>query len=156
MYRITQFYFQQIIYTRFVEKSSLNASLPAYFCLRKRVSYFYYLYILLLYKNEWCLFRAPKIEIVTEVDVFRFQKKVQPWKLYSMVSGLLVIDFVIMFTWQLLDPLQRRIETFPLEAPVSALDDAEIRPELEHCESQNNNVWLSIIYAYKGLVLVSQ
>lgn len=86
---------------------------------------------------------------------FNFQKKVQPWKLYSMVSGLLVIDFVIMLTWQLLDPLQRRIQTFPLEAPISALDDAQIRPELEHCESHNNNVWLSIVYAYKGLVLVS-
>lgn len=73
-----------------------------------------------------------------------------------MVSGLMVIDFIIMLTWQLLDPLQRRIETFPLEAPISALDDAQIRPELEHCESHNNNVWLSIIYAYKGLVLVSK
>uniref|UniRef100_A0A6P7FRC1 Gamma-aminobutyric acid type B receptor subunit 1 n=1 Tax=Diabrotica virgifera virgifera TaxID=50390 RepID=A0A6P7FRC1_DIAVI len=82
------------------------------------------------------------------------QKKVQPWKLYSMVSGLLMIDFVVMFLWQLLDPLHRRIEIFPLESPVSALDDAQIRPELEHCESQQNNVWLAIIYAYKGLVLI--
>ncbi|XP_056642888.1 gamma-aminobutyric acid type B receptor subunit 1 isoform X1 [Diorhabda sublineata] len=81
-------------------------------------------------------------------------KKVQPWKLYSMVSGLLTIDFIIMISWQLLDPLQRRIEIFPLEPPVSALDDAQIRPELEHCESQHNNVWLSVIYAYKGLVLI--
>lgn len=85
-----------------------------------------------------------------------FQKKVQPWKLYSMVSGLLLVDVVIMLAWQMLDPLQRRIELFPLEAPVSSLDDAQIRPELEHCESHNNNVWLSVIYAYKGLVLVSQ
>lgn len=80
----------------------------------------------------------------------------QPWKLYSMVSGLLFVDFVIMLAWQVLDPLQRRIELFPLEAPVSSLDDAQIRPELEHCESHNNNVWLSLIYAYKGLVLVNR
>lgn len=72
-----------------------------------------------------------------------------------MVSGLLVIDLIIMLAWQLLDPLQRRVELFPLEDPISSADDSKIRPELEHCESHNNNVWLSIMYAYKGLVLVS-
>ncbi|XP_064213785.1 gamma-aminobutyric acid type B receptor subunit 1 isoform X3 [Tribolium castaneum] len=81
-------------------------------------------------------------------------KKVEPWKLYSMVSGLLVVDFVIMVAWQLHDPLQRRIEQFPLEDPESSSDDSKIRPELEHCESHHNNVWLSVIYAYKGLVLI--
>lgn len=60
-----------------------------------------------------------------------------------------------MLAWQLLDPLQRRIELFPLENPFSSADDSKIRPELEHCESRNNNVWLSLIYAYKGLVLVN-
>ncbi|NP_001308593.1 gamma-aminobutyric acid type B receptor subunit 1 [Tribolium castaneum] len=82
------------------------------------------------------------------------KKKVEPWKLYSMVSGLLVVDFVIMVAWQLHDPLQRRIEQFPLEDPESSSDDSKIRPELEHCESHHNNVWLSVIYAYKGLVLI--
>lgn len=83
------------------------------------------------------------------------QKKVQPWKLYSMVSGLLVFDFVVLLAWQLHDPLQRQIETFPLEDPDSVLDDSKIRPELEHCESQNNLVWLGVVGGYKGLVLVS-
>lgn len=59
-----------------------------------------------------------------------------------MVSGLLVVDLVILLTWQLQDPLERRLETFPLEDPVSATDDVKIRPELEHCESVNNSVWL--------------
>ncbi|VEN35514.1 unnamed protein product, partial [Callosobruchus maculatus] len=81
-------------------------------------------------------------------------KKVQPWKLYSMVSGLLAVDLVIMVAWQVQDPLQRRIELFPLEASADQQDDAMIRPELEHCESHNNNVWLSVVYAYKGLVLI--
>ncbi|XP_017776421.1 PREDICTED: gamma-aminobutyric acid type B receptor subunit 1 [Nicrophorus vespilloides] len=82
------------------------------------------------------------------------QKKVQPWKLYSMVAGLLVIDFVLLLVWQLLDPLLRKVELFPLEDPISASDDSKILPELEHCASENNIVWLSIIYGYKGLVLV--
>lgn len=69
-------------------------------------------------------------------------QKVEPWKLYLMVTCFLVVDLVILLTWQLYDPLQRRIEVFPLEDPVSIDDDIKIRPELEHCESENNNIWL--------------
>lgn len=73
------------------------------------------------------------------------QKKVQPWKLYTMVSILLVVDIVILTAWQVIDPLQRTIEVFPLEASTQGDDDARIRPELEHCESVHNNVWLGNI-----------
>lgn len=59
-----------------------------------------------------------------------------------MVSGLLSVDLIILLTWQLSDPLQRRLEPFPLENPVSSSDDIKIRPELEHCESENNSLWL--------------
>ncbi|XP_035909345.1 gamma-aminobutyric acid type B receptor subunit 1 isoform X1 [Anopheles stephensi] len=85
---------------------------------------------------------------------YYLQKKVEPWKLYTMVSGLLTIDLVILLTWQMQDPLQRRLETFPLEDPISSNDDVKIRPELEHCESHNNSVWLGVIYGFKGLILV--
>ncbi|KAF3426656.1 hypothetical protein E2986_12436 [Frieseomelitta varia] len=86
--------------------------------------------------------------------VSSIQKKVQPWKLYTMVSGLLVMDIVLLVSWQVLDPLQRKIETFPLELSPFGDDDARIRPELEHCESIHNNIWLGLIYSYKGLILV--
>ncbi|CRL02846.1 CLUMA_CG015802, isoform A, partial [Clunio marinus] len=82
------------------------------------------------------------------------KKKVEPWKLYTMVSGLLAVDLVILLTWQIQDPLERRLETFPLEDPILASDDVKIRPELEHCESINNSVWLGVIYGFKGLILV--
>lgn len=59
-----------------------------------------------------------------------------------MVSGLLSIDLIILMTWQITDPLQRRLESFPLEDPMSSNDDIKIRPQLEHCESDNNSVWL--------------
>lgn len=65
-----------------------------------------------------------------------------------MVSGLLAVDLVILLTWQIYDPLQRRLEQFPLEDPESINDDVKIRPELEHCESDNNSVWLGK-YKYK-------
>lgn len=72
------------------------------------------------------------------------QKKVEPWKLYTMVSALLSVDLVILLTWQLSDPLQRRLETFPLEKPLLSTDDIRISPELEHCESENQSIWLGM------------
>ncbi|XP_037911823.1 gamma-aminobutyric acid type B receptor subunit 1 isoform X3 [Hermetia illucens] len=82
------------------------------------------------------------------------KKKVEPWKFYIMVSGLLFVDLVILITWQVIDPLQRSLEIFPLENPVSITDDIKIRPELEHCESKRNSMWLGLVYSYKGLILV--
>lgn len=106
----------------------------------------------------------PKVRMVSKLTKINgdidslcvcFKKKVEPWKLYSMVTGLLVVDFVILLAWQLQDPLQRRVELFPYEDPISAADDSKILPELEHCESSNNIVWLGVVYGYKGLILVS-
>jgi len=65
-----------------------------------------------------------------------------------MVSGLLSVDLIILLTWQIYDPLQRRLEQFPLEEPASSFDDVKIRPELEHCESENNSVWLGMLISF--------
>ncbi|KAL5289011.1 GABBR1 family protein [Megaselia abdita] len=82
------------------------------------------------------------------------KRQVQPWKLYSMVSGLVCVDLVLLVVWQLTDPLQRVVETFPLENPTTTVDDIKIRPELEHCESTKNSLWLGLLYSFKGLILV--
>lgn len=63
-----------------------------------------------------------------------------------MLVVLLVVDLVILITWQVLDPLQRDIELFPLEDPASADDDVKIRPELEHCRSHHHNVWMGTCF----------
>ncbi|KAF6204850.1 hypothetical protein GE061_019013 [Apolygus lucorum] len=101
-----------------------------------------------MFSKVW---RVHRLTTKTKTDTM---KKVQPWKLYTMVAGLLAVDLIFLLAWQIIDPLQRRIEVFPLEEPVSTDDDIKIRPELEHCESENNSVWLGLIYGYKGLVLV--
>ena len=100
-----------------------------------------------------CVLPAPGLYLLTRTQLFiakqkvsSIQKKVQPWKLYTMVSALLAIDIIILGAWQGLDPLQRRIEVFPLEASTQGDDDARIRPELEHCESEHNSVWLGKNY----------
>ncbi|GBP61571.1 Gamma-aminobutyric acid type B receptor subunit 1 [Eumeta japonica] len=85
---------------------------------------------------------------------YKNKKRPHGWKLYSIVGGLLAVDAALLGAWQIRDPLQRRVETFPLEAPRHNDDDVHIRPELEHCESEHNTVWLGVMYGYKGLVLV--
>ncbi|XP_055848859.1 gamma-aminobutyric acid type B receptor subunit 1 isoform X1 [Episyrphus balteatus] len=90
----------------------------------------------------------------SKAKALRNAKKVEPWKLYTMVSGLLSVDLVILLAWQIFDPLQRILETFPLEDPISTTDDIQIRPELEHCESERNSMWLGLVYGFKGLILV--
>lgn len=65
-----------------------------------------------------------------------------------MVTGLLSVDLIILLAWQIFDPLQRILETFPLEDPTSTTDDIKIRPELEHCESKQNSMWLGKFLCY--------
>ncbi|XP_006611610.1 gamma-aminobutyric acid type B receptor subunit 1 isoform X2 [Apis laboriosa] len=102
-----------------------------------------------MFSKVW---RVHRLTTKTKAD--QAKKKIQPWKLYTMVSGLLAVDIVLLVCWQVLDPLQRKMETFPLEQPPFGDDDARIRPELEHCESTHNNIWLGLIYSYKGIILV--
>lgn len=59
-----------------------------------------------------------------------------------MLGGLLLVDIILLVTWQVIDPLHRRIETFSLELPPFGDEDAMIKPLLEHCESEHNSLWL--------------
>ncbi|XP_012349209.1 gamma-aminobutyric acid type B receptor subunit 1 isoform X2 [Apis florea] len=102
-----------------------------------------------MFSKVW---RVHRLTTKTKAD--QAKKKIQPWKLYTMVSGLLAVDIVLLVCWQVLDPLQRKMESFSLESPPFGDDDARIRPELEHCESTHNNIWLGLIYSYKGIILV--
>jgi len=80
--------------------------------------------------------------LTAKQKVSSIQKKIEPWKLYVMLGGLLSIDIILLVTWQMVDPLRRRIETFALELPPYGDEDAMIKPELEHCESEHNSLWL--------------
>lgn len=68
--------------------------------------------------------------------------------MYSIVIFLLAVDVAILFLWQCMDPLKRDIQVFPMENPLNSNDDIKIRPELEHCKSENHNFWLSKFYIY--------
>ncbi|XP_022239311.1 gamma-aminobutyric acid type B receptor subunit 1-like isoform X2 [Limulus polyphemus] len=81
-------------------------------------------------------------------------KKVESWKLYALVGFLLFLDILILTVWQATDPPRRKLELFPLENPEILDEDIKIQPELEHCESENNAIWLGLMYGYKGLLLI--
>lgn len=60
-----------------------------------------------------------------------------------MLCGLLSVDIILLVTWQIVDPLRRKIETFSLELPPFGDDeDAMIKPELEHCSSEQYSLWI--------------
>ncbi|KAK1895009.1 Gamma-aminobutyric acid type B receptor subunit 1 [Dissostichus eleginoides] len=61
----------------------------------------------------------------------------EPWKLYATVGVLLAIDFLSLMIWQIVDPLHITVE-----------------PLLEHCSSEKMNMWLGVVYGYKGLLLL--
>ncbi|XP_061677838.1 gamma-aminobutyric acid type B receptor subunit 2 isoform X3 [Syngnathoides biaculeatus] len=81
------------------------------------------------------------------------KKIIKDQKLLIIVGGMLLIDLCILICWQIVDPLKRTVEEYSLEADPHDRDIA-IRPFLEHCENTHMTIWLGIVYAYKGLLML--
>uniref|UniRef100_UPI00358F2524 gamma-aminobutyric acid type B receptor subunit 2-like n=1 Tax=Myxine glutinosa TaxID=7769 RepID=UPI00358F2524 len=81
------------------------------------------------------------------------KKIIKDQKLVGIVGGMLLIDLGMLASWQAMDPLRQEIDKYPLE-PDKSGRDVDIQPLLEHCESEHMAVWLGIIYAYKGMLMV--
>uniref|UniRef100_A0A8B9KRT5 Gamma-aminobutyric acid type B receptor subunit 2 n=1 Tax=Astyanax mexicanus TaxID=7994 RepID=A0A8B9KRT5_ASTMX len=81
------------------------------------------------------------------------KKIIKDQKLLIIVGGMLLIDLCILICWQIVDPLKRTVEEYSLEADPQGQDIA-IRPFLEHCENTHMTIWLGIVYAYKGLLML--
>ncbi|EDW43090.1 GM23697 [Drosophila sechellia] len=81
------------------------------------------------------------------------KKVIKDYQLFMVVGVLLAIDIAIITTWQIADPFYR--ETKQLE-PLhhENIDDVLVVPENEYCQSEHMTIFVSIIYAYKGLLLV--
>nr|CAD7405442.1 unnamed protein product [Timema cristinae] len=86
--------------------------------------------------------------------VFHSQKNViKDYQLFMVVGVLLVIDLAIMTTWQVTDPFYR--ETKQMEPyPHPSSEDIMIVPENEYCQSERMTIFVSSIYAYKGLLMI--
>jgi len=81
------------------------------------------------------------------------KKVMKDSQLFLVVAVLLAMDITIMTTWQLADPFYR--ETRELK-PYPQYGDADfiIIPQNEMCKSHRMNVFIGVIYAYKGLLLL--
>ncbi|XP_048376912.1 gamma-aminobutyric acid type B receptor subunit 2 isoform X4 [Stegostoma tigrinum] len=89
------------------------------------------------------------------------KKIIKDQKLLIIVGGMLLIDLCILICWQVVDPLRRTVEDYPLEMPLRTMEkpdpagrDFAIQPLLEHCENSHMSIWLGIVYAYKGLLML--
>ncbi|XP_053947316.1 gamma-aminobutyric acid type B receptor subunit 2 isoform X1 [Anastrepha ludens] len=81
------------------------------------------------------------------------KKVIKDYQLFMVVGILLVIDVAIITTWQVADPFYR--DTKQLEPRHhESMDDVLVIPENEYCQSEHMTIFVSIIYAYKGLLLV--
>ena len=62
--------------------------------------------------------------------------------MYLVIGIFLAMDLVVLTVWQVKDPLFRDLEDFPHETPEDTEKDIEIKPQLEHCNCDNLNIWL--------------
>lgn len=105
-------------------------------------------------------------------DVKLNKKVIKDYQLFMVVGILLAIDIVIMLTWQFADPFYR--DTKQIEPMVyllyqqfiiiihnllylkhhPSLEDVLIIQENEYCQSERITIFICVIYAYKGLLLV--
>ncbi|KAL9900560.1 gamma-aminobutyric acid type B receptor subunit 2 isoform 2-T2 [Glossina fuscipes fuscipes] len=82
------------------------------------------------------------------------KKVIKDYQLFMVVGILLVIDVAIITTWQVADPFYRATKQLEPRHHES-IDDVLVIPENEYCQSEHMTIFLSIIYAYKGLLLVN-
>ncbi|XP_021203983.1 gamma-aminobutyric acid type B receptor subunit 2 isoform X1 [Bombyx mori] len=86
-------------------------------------------------------------------DVKLNKKVIKDYQLFMVVGVLLCIDLAIMTTWQISDPFYRATKQMdPYPHPSS--EDIVIVQENEYCQSERMPIFIGVIYAYKGLLLV--
>lgn len=81
------------------------------------------------------------------------KKVIKDYQLFMVVGVLLAIDIAIMTTWQVADPFYRDTKQLePFAHP--SLEDVIIVRENEYCQSEQMNIFVGVIYAYKGMLLI--
>ncbi|XP_049881941.1 gamma-aminobutyric acid type B receptor subunit 2 [Pectinophora gossypiella] len=86
-------------------------------------------------------------------DVKLNKKVIKDYQLFMVVGVLLCVDLAIMTTWQISDPFYRATKQLePYPHPSS--EDIVIVQENEYCQSERMSIFIGVIYAYKGLLLV--
>ena len=80
-------------------------------------------------------------------DIVLFQA-IKEWEMYIVIVVCLLLDFILMMAWQLIDPMHVHLENFPSERPETTDQDIEILPQLQHCISDHLNIWFGQFHFY--------
>ncbi|XP_028968581.1 gamma-aminobutyric acid type B receptor subunit 2-like [Galendromus occidentalis] len=79
------------------------------------------------------------------------KKVIKDYKLFMVVGVFLLLDIIILTTWQIIDPFYRDVKRGD---PVTSDDDIAVIPEMEYCQSEHMTIFLGIVYGYKGLLMI--
>ncbi|XP_071853304.1 gamma-aminobutyric acid type B receptor subunit 2-like isoform X2 [Apostichopus japonicus] len=101
-----------------------------------------------MFSKTWRVHR-----IFTNIKMKR--KVIKDHQLFAIVGVLLVVDLVILVTWEIVDSLHDDVKEVYKETSDQPEEmDVLYIYKLAVCESRNTMIWLAIIYAYKGVLLI--
>ncbi|KRX60758.1 Gamma-aminobutyric acid type B receptor subunit 1 [Trichinella sp. T9] len=92
-----------------------------------------------------------KILMVHRLGNITMKNWVQTWKFYAIIGFLIGLDTAIVIIWISVDSLRRSVETFDSIEYVE--ENIRLRIFMEHCTSHNYELWIGLIYSYKGILL---
>ncbi|XP_071951848.1 gamma-aminobutyric acid type B receptor subunit 2-like [Antedon mediterranea] len=72
--------------------------------------------------------------------------------LFAMVGGLLALDLIVFILWATLDPMYRQVTK--TQSQVSEDETIAYIFTVESCSSNRAQIWLGVVYTYKGLLLL--
>ncbi|XP_063056037.1 gamma-aminobutyric acid type B receptor subunit 2-like [Engraulis encrasicolus] len=81
------------------------------------------------------------------------KKVIKDLRLIVMIGSLLLIDLFVLICWHIVDPQRRAVEEYRTEVDLNG-NRVVLHTSLEHCESMYMNTWLTIVYVYKGILMV--
>lgn len=77
---------------------------------------------------------------------------ISDYQLFAMLGLFISIDLLILMVWEIIDPLYAS-KYYSEREEYSSSTDTQYKPYYIDCTSAHPSVWLSVIYAYKGLML---
>nr|CAB3247966.1 gamma-aminobutyric acid type B receptor subunit 1 [Phallusia mammillata] len=69
----------------------------------------------------------------------------------AVIAVAFVVDVLVLITWFFVDPLHRTQQQL---SAVQTGDDSIVIPELQQCSCNHFNLWVGIMFAYKGIQLL--
>ncbi|KAI3382081.1 hypothetical protein SNEBB_008077 [Seison nebaliae] len=82
------------------------------------------------------------------------RRAIKDYQLFIIVVSLLFVDFVILTTWQIVDPMQVAQTNTTIRADSSSSQAEQVVYQIKYCTSNHLLIWICTIFIYKGVLLV--